>query len=871
MNRHFFSIALILFISIIFSQGALAQLSRNEGPRSGALSRDTGALSRDTVMQAGAAVMPVRTGHLSPGNGSLTGKVTESKGTPLAGVSVYIPDLKLGMVTDTGGYYRFPSLPSGRYLVEVQSIGFKTMTRSVVVSGPVIQDFVLSDQYMEESPVVVTGLSKATQIKRSPVPIVAISHDYLVSNMSTNAIDALTKIPGVRAVTTGPNVSKPFIRGLGYNRILTLYDGIRQEGQQWGDEHGIEVDQYGIDRVEVIKGPASLSFGSDALAGVVNLIPTQPAPEGKMIGDLTLDYQTNNKYLGGSAMLGATKNGFEWMGRISHKQAVDYQDKIDGRVFGTAFSETDANASLGMHRKWGYSHLDFVLYDDLQEIPDGSRDSATRQFTRQITEADTVRQIVSQHDLNSYTIEKLHQHVQHYRIYSGNSFVLGEYGRLQVNLGYQYSVRREFSHPVLYTIPGLYLQLNSYTYDVKYYLPEFNDWNVTVGLNGMYQDNNSTSGTDFVIPSYHQFDIGPFLLVKRTFDKLDIAGGLRFDSRSFKNNALYTVPNPADSFAMPVYGADTAGATRVFSNYSKVFSGYSGSLGATYNFSEKFSMKANLARGYRAPNIAEISANGVHPGTNIFQLGNPDFKPEFSLQEDIGFVYSSYYVRATLDLFNNFITNYIYNEKVVKADGADSMDTHGNTYFQFVASKAQLYGGEASIDIHPVKALHFENSLALVYGTNKGAQPKSLGDSAKYLPFIPPAHGISELRYEFGVKQARIVHAFVKLQLEYSATQDRAFLAYNTETPTAGYTLFNAGIGGGFTNKKGKTIFNLYINGNNLTDVAYYDHLSRLKYFLFSPTDTNPTHGIYNMGRNISLKLDFPLDFSLNKGGETLN
>jgi len=803
----------------------------------------------------------------SPGTGTLSGKVSGQDGKPVVGATVYIADLKLGVVTDTAGFYRFNSLPSGRYLIEARSIGFKAITKTVTISGPITQDFTLSDAYVEESPVVVTGLSKATQIKRSPVPIVSVSHSYLVTNLSTNAIDAIAKIPGIRAVTTGPNVSKPFIRGLGYNRILTLYDGIRQEGQQWGDEHGIEVDQYAIDRVEVIKGPASLSFGSDALAGVVNLIPTQPAPEGKMIGGLTLDYQTNNKYIGGSAMLGATKNGLEWLARISHKQAVDYRNKIDGRVFGTAFNETDANASLGLHRKWGYSHLDFVLYDDLQEIPDGSRDSATGKFTRQIYEgdADTVRQIVSQSDLDSYKMEKLHQHVQHYRIYSGNSFILGNYGRLQVNLGFQRSIRREFSHPVLYTIPGLYLQLNSYTYDVKYFLPEFDNWNLTVGVNGMYQDNNTTKGTEFVIPSYHQFDIGPFLLAKRSFDKLDISGGLRFDTRSFKNFELYTSPDPVTNFDRPVYGADTVGADRQFSNYSKTFSGYSGSIGATYNFSDHFSVKANIARGFRAPNIAEISSNGVHPGTGIYQLGNPDFKPEFSLQEDIGLVLSSHYVVATLDLFNNFITNYIYNQRVTGVGGVDTF-YQGNQIFHFVSSKARLYGGEASIDIHPVKALHFENSLSIVYGANKGAQSKALGDSAKYLPFIPPTHGISELRYEFNVKQSRIAHAFVKVQVEYYAAQDRAFLAYNTETRTAGYTLVNTGIGGSFNDRKGKTIFNLYLNANNLFDVAYYDHLSRLKYFLYSSTDTNPAHGIYNMGRNISFKLDFPLDFNLDKG-----
>src|SRR6202042_3800950 len=173
---------------------------------------------------------------------------------------------------------------------------------------------------------------------------IAINKQYLQQNLSTNIIDAIAKVPGVTALTTGPNVSKPFIRGLGYNRILTLYDGVRQEGQQWGDEHGIEVDQYGIDRIEVIKGPATLTYGSDALAAVVNLIPTQPAPAGKMIGDVVGEYQTNNGMFGGSVMLGATnKKGFEYIARASHKEATNYQNKIDGRVFNTAFKETDAN------------------------------------------------------------------------------------------------------------------------------------------------------------------------------------------------------------------------------------------------------------------------------------------------------------------------------------------------------------------------------------------------------------------------------------------------------------------------------------------------------------------------------------------------
>ena len=806
---------------------------------------------------------------------SLSGKITDQKSNhPLTGASVFIHDLNLGVVSDSSGNYRFKNIPSGNFLIEIKFEGYKSITRTIMVSGKMEHvNFVMEETAAEISEVVVTGSSKATQIRQNPVPIVSISHDYLLTNISTNAIDAIARIPGVHAVTTGPNVSKPFIRGLGYNRILTLYDGIRQEGQQWGDEHGIEVDQYAVNRVEVIKGPASLSYGSDALAGVVNLIPTQPAPEGKMVGDITYDYQTNNKMFGGSGMLSATKNGFEWLARISHKEATNYQNKVDGRVFATAFNETDANATIGLHRKWGYSRLSFVMFDDLQEIPDGSRDSATWKFTRQITEADTVRQIVSDADLNSYKIATLHQHVQHYRLFSSNNFILNNGSRILLNLGIQRSIRREFDHPEIpyQDVAGLFLQLNSLNYDIKYTLRDVSNWDITLGINGMYQENSVTHGTDFVIPSYHQFDIGPFATAKRSFGKLDISGGIRYDMRSFHNDQLYTVPNPVSGFSMPVSGADTVGAAKIFSNYDHTFTGASGSLGATYRLSEKVSLKANISRGFRAPNIAEISANGVHPGTNIYQIGNANFKSEFSLQEDIGLEFVSQYAVIEMNVFNNDINNYIYNQKLIGVNGKDSVIVTGNSTFKFEESRANLFGGEINIDIHPTRFLHFENSLSIVNALNKGAAGSGpVPDSEKYLPQIPPLHGSSELRFDFDSKAFHIRHGFVKMQMEYYSNQNRFYAAYATETRTPGYTLFNAGVGGNFVNRQHKTIFSLYIMANNIFDVTYWDHLSRLKYFYGNylnpaPNDNPKEHGIYNMGRNISFKLDFPLDFTLKK------
>ena len=790
---------------------------------------------------------------------SLSGKVMSAKtGEPLEAASVYINDLKLGAVTDTGGRYHFNNLPSGNFVVQATLIGYKTITHSVRFVSSATQDFSLPENIVEEGEVVVTGLSKAAQIRRSSIPIVSISHATIATNLNNNIIDAITKVPGITAVTTGPNISKPYIRGLGFNRILTLYDGVRQEGQQWGDEHGIEVDQYSIDRVEVVKGPASLSYGSDALAGVVNLIPTQPAPEGKMLGDVSTEYHTNNGEWGSTAMLSATKNGWEWMGRLSDKEATNYRNKVDGRVYGTSFKERDATAYLGRHGRWGYSHVSFSLFDDKQKIPDGSRDSLGR-FTKQITEDDSFRPVVSADELKSYNITGTYQRVQHYRLYSNSSFIIGN-SRLGVNLAYQNSHRREFAHPEYLDIPGLDLRLHSYNYDLKWFFPESNGWNVSAGVNGMYQTNDVTKGTDFIIPSYHQFDVGPFVYAKKTFDKLDISGGIRYDLRWYKNFALYTKTDPVTGFDVAYKGAVTEQDTPLFQNYKHLFSGASGSLGFAYNANEKITLKANVARGFRAPNISEISADGVHPGTNIYQIGSSNFKPEFNLQEDIGFVFSSRYIVINLSVFNNSVSHYIFNQKLVTAAGADSVIVEGNQTFKFQQGKAQLYGGEMNIDFHPTKALHFENSLSTVYGKNKATGDIKITDSSKYLPLIPAFHGLSELRYNFDAKRHHIVNGFVKAQLVYYARQNRVYLTDNTETPTAGYALFNAGLGCGFTNKKGKTMFAVYVMGDNLFNKSYYDHLSRLKYFT---SDYDPNLGIHNIGRNLSFKVDVPLSFSI--------
>ncbi|MGN6640211.1 MAG: TonB-dependent receptor [Mucilaginibacter sp.] len=800
------------------------------------------------------------------GNGTLSGVVTDkANGSTIPGATVAIPDLRMGTVTDVNGKYTLNNLPKGVYLVQVSFIGYGTFNERIDLAKTTTLNVQLKSSSIEEAEVVVTGVSKATEIKRDPVPMAAVSKTYIDQHSaSTNVIDEIANVPGVSAVTTGPNVSKPFIHGLGYNRVVTLEDGMRQEGQQWGDEHGIEVDQNSIDRIEIIKGPASLSYGSDAIGGVVNMLTPRPVEQGKILGSFTGDYGTNQGLLGGSFRLYGNQNGLVWGTILSDKEAKDYQNQHDGRVYGTGYREKDARIMVGLNKNWGYSYLNASVFDDEQEIPDGSRDSLTRKFTQQITDADTYRPIVPGSVLNSYAVTPLHQHVQLYRIYDNSNITLGS-GNLIVNLGYEYSHRREYTHPTEPDIAGLNLHLSTYTYDVKYNFNLGNDYETTVGVNGQYENNTIGDATDFPIPAYHQFDIGPFFIIKKSFGKLDLEGGARYDSRNINSQtayidtsvayypSLYTGPNPATA----------PGVMQQFSGFNKTFSGVTGSFGATYNFSNAFLVKANIARGFRAPSIAELSANGPDPGSQIYHIGNSNFKPEFNVQTDVGAFLTLPNVSASIELFNNNIQNYIYQQQVLNADGTPAHNPTFPLYneFTYTQSHARINGGEFSLDLHPFHWLHFENSLALTYGTNLGNGGR-VPDSLKYLPFIPPLHTHSELRGTFskGFGNFREVYGYVGFD-HYNA-QDRFFAAYGTETYTGAYNLLSAGFGGNIVNAKGNTVLKIFVEGTNLANENYQSNMSRLKYFDNPVTPPGVQRGIFNMGRNINFKVVIPFDLS---------
>jgi iron complex outermembrane receptor protein len=772
---------------------------------------------------------------------TLKGKITDAKtGEPLAGVSIYFSDLKTGGATDNNGVYTINNISRGHYIVEVSHLGYSSIIESIELSGNVQKDFSLTASFIENEGVTVTGVSRATSVKRTPIPVNLIRKEDMFRNVSTNLIDNLTKTPGVSQISTGPAISKPSIRGLGYNRVVIVNDGIRQEGQQWGDEHGVEIDELNVSKAEVLKGPASLMYGSDALAGVINIISIMPPPEGSVKGNILGAYQTNNRQRNLHLDLGGNNKGFVWGFYGSYKAAADYKNKYDGYVFNSKFNEKDFGGYIGLNKNWGFTHFYLTRFDQHLGIVEGDRDSATGKFLKLVNNNGIENEeIAIDKDFKSSDPYIPSQRIQHFKIATDNSFNIGR-DRLTITLGEQRNQRQEFANVLDPEEKGLYFDLNTFNYNLQYHFAEQKNWKTSVGINGMRQTNKN-KGIEFLIPEYSLFDIGGFVYSQKRINKLTLSGGIRLDNRSIDSKGL-------------IDGTDIK-----FTAFKKNFSNFSGSVGLTYEISKQVNLKFNLARGFRAPSIPELASNGAHEGTNRFEYGEQTLKSETSFQTDAGIEITSEHVSLNANIFYNAINHFIYYRKLLAAGGGDSIIINGSEEFfafRFNQNNARLYGAEFNFDIHPhpLDWLHIENTFSWVRGMLNQEQ-----DGSKDLPFIPAARLIDEVKADFAKKGKTFKNGFIKIELDNTFKQNKPFTGFNTETSTPGYSLVNAGIGGDFVSKD-KTLFSLFFGANNIGDVAYQNHLSRLKY---APENmlTGRT-GVFNVGRNFSIKLNIPLGFS---------
>ena len=732
-------------------------------------------------------------------------------------------------------------------------------------------------RHLKLNEVRVTGVTGETKLKHSTAPISIVSSQELRSTASTNVIDAIAHEPGMEQLTTGSGISKPIIRGLGYNRVVVMSEGVRQEGQQWGDEHGVEVDGSSVGSVEILKGPASLMYGSDAMAGVVILHAQPTLAEGELRGNVSTEYQTNNGLWGYSLNLGGNQQGFVWDARWSGRMAHAYKNKYDGYVPGSQFKDMAGRLMIGLQRQWGYSRLTGTVYHQTPGIIEGERDTETGELAHEDGWKGT-----------SYAKWLPYQQVKHYKLVWDNSLNL-QHGWLKAIIGYQQNRRQEFEdehhhhehedeaeeheeeheaeeheheheHEHGADEPALYFKLHTLTYDVRYLTHEFSGWKLSTGIQGMWQKSQNL-GEEFLIPAYRLFDIGAYATASKQLDRWTLNGGLRYDHRQLRAS-----PSPSEGGDVEKHNSLASGILTspplegLGEAFSRNFNGVTGSVGAVWNVSDHLNLRLNVARGFRAPNMSEMGSNGAHHGALRYEVGNRQLKPEYSLQADLGLGFTSRYVSLQLALFANRIDNYIF----LKGEGRE-IDEH--PVYSYTQGDARLLGFEAGVDFHPIHSLHFENTFSYV-----DARQLNQPEESKYLPYTPAPRWTSELKWELlhhshptmGSHSHHTHHAsgpsvdnlYIAAGLECYLRQSNVYAALGTETATPSYTLMNLSAGTDLT-WAGKKVAELYVTAENLLNRAYQNHLSRLKY-----ADVNSItgrQGVFNMGRNITFKLVVPI------------
>ena len=691
-------------------------------------------------------------------------------------------------------------------------------------------------RHLNLNEVTVTGVTGDTKLKHATAPVSIMMPQLLRATASTNIIDAIAHQPGVSQLTTGGSISKPIIRGLGYNRVVVMSEGVRQEGQQWGDEHGVEVDGSSVGSVEILKGPASLMYGSDAMAGVVIMHAQPTLAEGEMKANVSSEYQTNNGLFHYSLQMAGNQKGFVWDARYSDKMAHAYKNKYDGYVPGSQFRERAGRLMLGFNKAWGHSRLTWTAYHLTPSIIEGERDPETGELTSNYS------------PLTSYKKSLPFQQVKHYKLVWDNALNLSS-GYLKAIIGYQQNRRQEYEESM--DEYGLFLKLQTLTYDLRYITHEWNGWKLSAGIGGMYQQSDN-KGEEYLIPDSRLFDFGLYATATKSLgERWTLNGGVRYDHRRLHGYELLD-----------------DGEQR-FVDFSRHFNGVTGSIGAVFNVNQNLNLRLNLARGFRTPNMSELASNGVHEGSLRYEIGNQNLKAEYSLQADLGVDFTSRYFSAQLALFANRIDNYIFTHRV-----AEEIE-EGYLTYAYTQGDARLLGFEVGVDLHPIHSVHFSNTFSYV-DARLTSHHSPLTSDNKYLPFTPAPKWSSELKWELfhhthstvsphAMHEYRHAHPksgvalnnlYLAAGLDCYLKQTHIYRADDTETETPGYALLSLSAGTDIM-LRSKKLAEFYITADNLLNKAYQNHLSRLKY-----ADENVVtgrRGVYNMGRNITFKIVVPI------------
>lgn len=640
--------------------------------------------------------------------------------------------------------------------------------------------------------VVVTGV-KSDALRNTPFNVTTLSETTMRRSAHFHIADALSRLPGVQQFSTGAGISKPVIRGLYGNRIETLVLGIRFDNQQWQDEHGLGLSAIGIDRIEVLKGPSSLLYGTEAMGGVINIIEEKKAEVNTRVAEYNAAYFSATRGASLNVGLKANNGRYNWRVRAGMDSHADYTDGAGNRVLNSRFESYNLKASLGFDRKkWtnqnhfytSFSRFGFVMQDNQDRKPLDGRWSRTMDGPN---------------------------HAVYFAVLASENTFTRPNGTLRFNGGFHTNLRLENEGG---NRVSLNMLLNTLTYNLRRYLNFGPHVELILGNEAQVQTNRNY-GARTIIPDANMLESSVMGYLKVKNERWRLESGLSLGGRYIKTFETGTINTP-DAEILP---------------FSRALFAANGNVGVSFNPAPKWNLKANASTGYRSPNLAELSSNGLHEGTFRWEVGDVHLKNEQNFNTELNVNYETSKLNVYLSVFNNYFQNYIY----LTPTGAQY---YGFDIYRFMQKNANLYGGELSIQARPISYLGINADFSTVTGKLT---------SGGYLPFIPANRLNGEIVGYYNISK-KLEQSFVKIGFTYAFPQ-RTPGQFESGTPD--YLLLNAGVG--TTLSIGGQRFTFVINAQNLLNNPYFDHLSRFKYF-----------GILNVGQNIYFSISVPVSSKLN-------
>ncbi|MCL7762229.1 TonB-dependent receptor [Polaribacter sp. Z014] len=706
--------------------------------------------------------------HVLIAQDNFTGTIIDSETLePIVGATIYAFNHNKFTETDQNGNFILNSTKTTKIEVEISADAYKAQIITLHNTNKVVIKLTVNLLELEE--IIITGNSNKSREKVS-VSIETVKKANLFKSGKISLADNLSSLPGLSSLSNGVGNAKPVIRGLSNTNIVFLNNGIKAENFQFSSNHPFISDEFSAKKIEVIKGPVSLIYGSDAVGGVINVIKENPANNNTIETKINTQYHSNTE--GYVTNLGVKISGEKWFGGASftNKTHKDYQNGNGSKVINTRFKELNLSSNIGYRNKLG----NFALYFDYNEPTYG------------LTNQKSISVITDDSRKNDYWYVDLENKLLALK----NKLFIGE-GILDVNLSYQQNIRKGIADTssIYSNMMFASMDLSTLSYNSKYSLKK-NNSKYTLGFNGAYIKNDADDfyGNSNPMPDTNISDFGVFIVDEAEIsDALTLNAGLRYDMRNMKSY-------PFNSSGIDKYQIDN--------NYSSL----SGSVGSTYKINNHL-FKFNIASGFRSPNISELTQNGIHQAR--FERGDINLKSQRNYQFD--FNYHLHIDKLAFDVspFYNNVSNYIY---IVQTE--ENAPIGNGKIYQYIQNDAKLFGGEVALDYHPFNWLGLHSNYSYTKGELK---------NGGYLTQIPQNRYVAEVKLQKNKISAFKNPYFIVNLTAYESQNNLGQL----ETYTPKYTLFNLNFGS--TLAISKQDFNWYISANNLFDKTYVNHLSALK------------------------------------------